>query len=529
MNPQPQPACAIPHDLRYYMLRGNDVMVPMVPADQLPFRLPGVPRQLTHQQMFSECWKYLPEPASVSSVSAAQAPSIPTPPPSTAWTKPKFRAPDHQVRNDQFLSDEPVTRPTRWSHSPTVPIDIPSTHRTNPVGTPEKTLSMTEKFAEIYPLEAQRCGYQLRNPSGIEPDSSKKEFCTHWIRTGECDFTAVGCKYKHEMPDLPKLKELGFTQGYPRWWKEKLAIVARGPTWIEQRRAAQSKDEDMDANQIPARREFDPSVFKRRSDMERDTPVDDIRQKRGLLRREAGCERSIQPILSTPVRRDVQPASTILDLLIDLDDTSASLSSPQLSAVSSFSSGSDDTVSSSSSAASALASLTIKAVPISAVGTKTSYKQLNPKLENKTPPRKFPPRRNSEMSCTSTISDETKGRVPATPEPTNPNREQRKATLRVSKHTVEAVKPSYGLGNSKHATISSQTTQNERSNFSKEMHISRQQQQQQQQQNNSGGPPKARGKLSRTRDKARTHPAPTRERVQGTTTRTHGGGRKTAV
>ncbi|CBX91622.1 hypothetical protein LEMA_P071300.1 [Plenodomus lingam JN3] len=336
-NPH-QPACAIPQELRYYMLRGNDVMVPMVPVDQLPFRLPGVPRQLTHQQMSSERWKYLPEPTSASSNGSAQAPSIPTSSPSTTWAKPQFRAPDHQVRNDHLMVDEPVARPNRWSHSPTVPIDIPSTHRTTSTATPEKTLSLTDKFAELYPLEAQRCGYQVRNPSGIEPDSSKKEFCTHWIRTGECDFTVVGCKYKHEMPDLPKLKELGFTQGYPRWWKEKLAVVARGPTWIEQRRAAQNKDEDVDANHVPARRVFDPSIFKRRSELEREkAPADDVRPKRSLLRRETVSERAVQAIPPIPLSHIIQPASPTIDLLIDLDDNPAPPPSPQLSTVSSTS------------------------------------------------------------------------------------------------------------------------------------------------------------------------------------------------
>jgi hypothetical protein len=54
-------------------------------------------------------------------------------------------------------------------------------------------------------------------PSGITPDSSKKEYCTHWIRTGECDFEQVGCVYKHEMPDIDTLRRVGFSK-YPSWW-----------------------------------------------------------------------------------------------------------------------------------------------------------------------------------------------------------------------------------------------------------------------------------------------------------------------
>jgi hypothetical protein len=58
-------------------------------------------------------------------------------------------------------------------------------------------------------------------PSGILPDPKKKEYCSYWLRTGECDFIAQGCLYKHEMPDREKLRQLGFTRGYPLWYQEK--------------------------------------------------------------------------------------------------------------------------------------------------------------------------------------------------------------------------------------------------------------------------------------------------------------------
>jgi hypothetical protein len=54
-------------------------------------------------------------------------------------------------------------------------------------------------------------------PSGIVPDASKKQYCSHWIRTGECDYTQVGCVFKHEMPDPETLRRIGFTK-YPHWW-----------------------------------------------------------------------------------------------------------------------------------------------------------------------------------------------------------------------------------------------------------------------------------------------------------------------
>jgi hypothetical protein len=93
--------------------------------------------------------------------------------------------------------------------------------------------SYTEGIASVYQKDAQRYGFSPRlSPSGIKPDPSKKEYCTHWIKTGDCAFMAQGCLYKHEMPSPQKLREIGFN-AVPRWWKEKTAL--RGPTWMQKR------------------------------------------------------------------------------------------------------------------------------------------------------------------------------------------------------------------------------------------------------------------------------------------------------
>ncbi|KAF2812364.1 uncharacterized protein BDZ99DRAFT_461084, partial [Mytilinidion resinicola] len=87
--------------------------------------------------------------------------------------------------------------------------------------------SISDAIASVDPAMAERIGYlgaRPPPPSGIEPDSSKKVYCTYWIRTGECDYMQQGCIYKHEMPGVAKLKELGFKE-VPRWWKEKNAII----------------------------------------------------------------------------------------------------------------------------------------------------------------------------------------------------------------------------------------------------------------------------------------------------------------
>jgi len=56
----------------------------------------------------------------------------------------------------------------------------------------------------------------------LEPDESLKEYCTYWIRTGECAYTQQGCKYKHEMPpDKSTLLKVFGTDVWPKWWIER--------------------------------------------------------------------------------------------------------------------------------------------------------------------------------------------------------------------------------------------------------------------------------------------------------------------
>ena len=50
--------------------------------------------------------------------------------------------------------------------------------------------------------------------------ANKKEYCSHWMHRGECDYMQSGCRYKHEMPaDQETLEKCGFRE-IPRWFKE---------------------------------------------------------------------------------------------------------------------------------------------------------------------------------------------------------------------------------------------------------------------------------------------------------------------
>ncbi|KAJ6126791.1 Zinc finger CCCH-type [Penicillium sp. IBT 18751x] len=55
---------------------------------------------------------------------------------------------------------------------------------------------------------------------------SKKQYCSYWIRHGECDYSQQGCLYKHEMPmDTQLLEKLGL-RDIPRWYREKFSVAS---------------------------------------------------------------------------------------------------------------------------------------------------------------------------------------------------------------------------------------------------------------------------------------------------------------
>ena len=78
----------------------------------------------------------------------------------------------------------------------------------------------------------------------------EKVYCTHWIRTGSCDFIQQGCIYKHEVPSFEALREIGFLE-WPRWIRERGGVTEFGETDNDRRRRLQMEREARGANQPP--------------------------------------------------------------------------------------------------------------------------------------------------------------------------------------------------------------------------------------------------------------------------------------
>jgi len=268
----------------YFISRDTGIMVPLIPADELPFnvRLAGVPRVLRMedtpgmQHVATVAYtgmtyalerdihtgvKMLEDPTVAMQRSMSQPPPVD---PTSGHSRSqggnpiKYFAPDAHARHTlaqsaaynsaaySSNSARPVSAhetATTWrsSFNPTsAPAGIPSTRtlpttNTNaPANPPDPTQSIIDAILATTSgaQEASRLNYIPKSslptpPSGTLPDAEKKEFCTHWIRTGECDYTQQGCMYKHEMPEKGTLVRIGF-RGLPRWWTERMGGRGRG-------------------------------------------------------------------------------------------------------------------------------------------------------------------------------------------------------------------------------------------------------------------------------------------------------------
>ncbi|KAF2744725.1 hypothetical protein M011DRAFT_165202 [Sporormia fimetaria CBS 119925] len=291
---------ALPEDERFYIVRPDQSMVPLVPIDRT-YAVEGVPAKLSHEQLSTEHWKFVAhatkstaaatsdlqtsssatsaspptlqyEPAPVSkpghygqpytpsteqqvatrsfaAASLSQAglprqvdPHQPTPQYATPSIVPRtsppgaYRAPDHDVRIEQASMNRaqptlaaaipPVAAPDRESPS----WRTNSTH-VDGVRSPPVMSAVTK----AYSIAAIRF-----NPRGIPVDHSKKEYCIHWIRTGECDYMPQGCRFKHEMPTLDYLRRTYNIREIPRWHREHHPLMKK--TWLQERVANQGSD-----------------------------------------------------------------------------------------------------------------------------------------------------------------------------------------------------------------------------------------------------------------------------------------------
>ncbi|KKY14376.1 putative c-x8-c-x5-c-x3-h type zinc finger protein [Diplodia seriata] len=195
----------------WFIRRDGGAYVPVVPVDELPHgvELEEAPRRLKEDG--AQGMKYLGKLPSSGQMYSLVQPATPTTTRPTGTTAAAAAA-----RSQQQPPRYPLSHRT-YSQTTLRPLILGNDNNNKP----QKTAAdAADDNDDAHPGP-------LLPPSGREPDPAKKEYCTYWIRTGECDFTQQGCLFKHEMPDLRTLREKVGVGAVPHWYQMKCAVERR--------------------------------------------------------------------------------------------------------------------------------------------------------------------------------------------------------------------------------------------------------------------------------------------------------------
>jgi len=148
---EPSLPCPLDRSLRFYIVRPDHTMVPLVPADQLPVQIQGIPRQLNHQQMSEDGWKFHGQTTEPTLPLSIQAPTRTLP------SSPRFLPPDYQARSEAINIPASASKggrlqSTAWV-SPTLTkpvIEDPLTHRVHSAPMNRTSVSKTAKYENFY-------------------------------------------------------------------------------------------------------------------------------------------------------------------------------------------------------------------------------------------------------------------------------------------------------------------------------------------------------------------------------------------
>ena len=209
---------------QWFVTRQNGSMVPLVALDELPstVAIQNVPRHLSshdiqgmtglgthntrhkHYAVDGKPSTFPPEKGLMASAFATPAPPFPQVPEYTA-TPPTTPGPSS-------VSPE-SSRSTSAPEPSTSPLLSPSP---GPEGYNKDRIAQLKGEGGTY----RRLDSIPAAPRRI------KEYCSYWLRHGECDYAQQGCLYKHEMPLEPDVLEKLGLRDIPRWYREKHGLVS---------------------------------------------------------------------------------------------------------------------------------------------------------------------------------------------------------------------------------------------------------------------------------------------------------------
>ena len=251
VNSQAPSSTRLDPKIRYYIHRTNEkTIVPLIPADQLPFHLKDFPPNLNHRQLAEGGWKFLDDTSEVPFPLPLLNASVQ---PSTALKPNKASGKTRNLilgasRNDgtvtkgsnkeelsskTFSTNELVPASTQVEDVNVLRKAAKATIKSRP--TYVRVHSLTDSMAAIYTQDAHKFGYKKLSPKKRETESQEeREYCRRWIRTGGCIHETKGCWYRHEMPLLEELRKIGIMK-LPQWYREsrkdmlKLSLLELSP------------------------------------------------------------------------------------------------------------------------------------------------------------------------------------------------------------------------------------------------------------------------------------------------------------
>ncbi|KAJ9351761.1 hypothetical protein DTO027B9_6137 [Paecilomyces variotii] len=207
---------------QFFISRPNGTMTPMIAVDELPAHISirGVPRVLAPSETQGmTSLGSIPPRAQFYVVEGVPLinPRVPTPGPPNQF----LQDVNLQTSIMRVASDENLTPSQRLALQTMLQQNLPQNWIVPSPAVGPWGPANTAGHGGARSNSGRRDGNVTHNP--------KKEFCSYWIRHGECDYQQQGCLYKHEMPkDLPTLEKLGL-RDIPRWYREKHGIPSLLP------------------------------------------------------------------------------------------------------------------------------------------------------------------------------------------------------------------------------------------------------------------------------------------------------------
>lgn len=200
---------------QFFVTRQNGSMVPLIAMDELPpnVMIRGVPHTLTPWQISgmgnvgnfnTRHRQHLVEVSNNGFGVQPNAGDRQIKPLASAHPGPYDQLPGRQPRA-YGIEEQAATAGASQLRTSQPSTAAPGVYSSNPTSTP------LARWEDVTTL-----------PLGQVP--GKKEWCSHWLRKGECDYAQQGCIYRHEMPlTLEGLERVGL-RDIPAWYRAEYGI-----------------------------------------------------------------------------------------------------------------------------------------------------------------------------------------------------------------------------------------------------------------------------------------------------------------